>query len=245
MELKVLGSSSSGNCYLLQNNEECLILECGIKWNEVKKALNYNLSKVKGCLVTHEHKDHCKYINDAIEAGIDIYSTKGTLEALKIDSHRSHSVEYLKSFKVGGYNIIPFQIKHDCAEPVGYLIQHKDIGTLLFATDTYYLEYTFEHLNYILIECNYSLDILNKNIEDGKVHPTFKNRVLQSHFELQNAKSFFNANNLKEVRSIVLLHLSNNNSNAAEFKAEIEQITGKPVYIADKGLTIDISLYPF
>lgn len=27
MRLKVLGSSSSGNCYLLENDKECLVIE--------------------------------------------------------------------------------------------------------------------------------------------------------------------------------------------------------------------------
>ncbi|QIB26071.1 MBL fold metallo-hydrolase [Caloranaerobacter azorensis] len=245
MKLKILGSSSSGNCYLLQNKTETLVLECGVKWNEVKKALNFNMTNICGCLITHEHKDHCKYIKDVLKAGIDIYSTKGTLKALKIDSHRSHVIEYLKPFKVGGYSILPFQTKHDCEEPVGFLIQHEDMGTLLFATDTYYLEYKFENLNHILVECNYSLDILNKNIEAGKIHPAFKNRVLQSHFEFDNVKNFLKANNLAQVANIVLLHLSNDNSDSARFKTEIEKLTGKLVHIADKGLEIDIGLYPF
>ena len=45
MELKVLGSSSSGNCYILDNGSEALIIEAGIRFMEVKKALDFNISK--------------------------------------------------------------------------------------------------------------------------------------------------------------------------------------------------------
>lgn len=62
MELKVLGSSSSGNCYIIDNGKEALILEAGVRFQEVKKALGYNLRKVVGCLITHRHQDHAKYI---------------------------------------------------------------------------------------------------------------------------------------------------------------------------------------
>ena len=245
MILKVLGSSSKGNCYILEGDKESLIIEAGVSFKEVKRSLNFHLEKVIGCLVTHEHLDHCKYSGEMALAGIDLYMSEGTKKNIDLDHHRINIIKSLEQFQIGGFIILPFDVKHDCDEPLGFLIRHEEVGFILFATDTYYLEYKFEHLNYILIECNYSLDILNKNIEQGKIHPAFKTRVLQSHFELENAKSFFKANDLKDVRGIVLLHLSDGNSNAAEFKSEIEKITRKPVYIADKGLTIDIGLYPF
>ena len=61
MELKILGSSSSGNCYILENEKEALIIEAGIRFIEVKKALNFNMRKVVGCLISHQHNDHAKY----------------------------------------------------------------------------------------------------------------------------------------------------------------------------------------
>ena len=69
MELKVLGSSSSGNCYILDNGKEALILEAGVRFKEVKKALGYNLRKVVGCLITHRHQDHAKYIKAMVDNG--------------------------------------------------------------------------------------------------------------------------------------------------------------------------------
>ena len=62
MKLVVLGSSSSGNCYVLDAGNEALILEAGIRLNEVKKVLGFNIRKVVGCLITHQHGDHAKYI---------------------------------------------------------------------------------------------------------------------------------------------------------------------------------------
>lgn len=53
-------------------------------------------------------------------------------------------------------------------------------------------------------------------------------------------KEFLNVTDLSQVRDIVLLHLSNKNSNAAQFQEEIERLTGKPTYIADKGLKIEL-----
>jgi phosphoribosyl 1,2-cyclic phosphodiesterase len=64
LKLTVLGSSSKGNCYLLEYKNKVLILDAGVKFKEVQKALNFKLDKVVGVLVTHEHMDHLKYAAD-------------------------------------------------------------------------------------------------------------------------------------------------------------------------------------
>jgi len=56
--LKVVGTGSSGNCYLLTVNDQTLVIEAGINFTKVKKALSFDLSGVVGVLVSHEHGDH-------------------------------------------------------------------------------------------------------------------------------------------------------------------------------------------
>ena len=58
MELKVINSGSEANGYIIQNDNEALIIECGCKLIEAKKSLNWNTRKVVGCLISHEHGDH-------------------------------------------------------------------------------------------------------------------------------------------------------------------------------------------
>ena len=62
MILRILGSSSSGNCYLLENETECLMIECGIPIKEVKKAMNFNMRKIVGCIASHRHNDHIRHL---------------------------------------------------------------------------------------------------------------------------------------------------------------------------------------
>ena len=243
MKLKVLGSGSSGNCYLLQNENETLIIECGLPYKTILKGLDFKLQNVVGCLVSHEHKDHSKAIKELLENGIDIYMSKGTWKCFGYISHRLHFLKSEKQIKVGNFTILPFEAEHDAAEPLGFLIQHKDIGKLLFITDSYYCKYKFKGVNHILIECNYSIDILNENVEKGKIHPVLRDRLIKSHFSLENVKEFLKANDLSKVRNLMLIHLSSSNSNAKTFKSDIERLTGKPVYIANKGLEIHLELY--
>lgn len=243
MKLKVLGSSSKGNCYLIQNKNETLIIECGLAYRNIVKALDFNLSNVVGCLITHEHKDHSKSIKDLIKNGIDIYSSRGTFEALEINSHRAKAVKSEEQFKVGNFTVVAFQTQHDCIEPLGFLIFHEELGKLLFATDTYYIQYNFPGLNHILIECNYDEDILSTNVESKKVHPSLKKRIVRSHFSLTNLKGFFKANDLSKVLNIILIHLSSDNSDSEYFRKEIEKVTGKPVGVASNILEMELIRY--
>lgn len=231
LNLMVIGSSSRGNCYLLYAGIEILILECGVNYKKILEGLHYKLSDVKGCLVTHEHQDHSKAIKDILKAGISVYSGAGTFGALGISHHNVKPIKAKEQFTVGGFTVLPFDTEHDCEEPLGYLIQHIEFGTLLFATDTYYIKYKFPGLNYIMIECNYSREIVINNIENGYLSPALRNRLLHSHFSLENVKKFLDANDLTQVHEILLMHLSDGNSNASQFKTEIERQTGVPVKI--------------
>lgn len=238
MKIKVLASGSSGNCYLLQLKDETLILECGIRYKQILEGLDFVLEKVVGCLVTHEHKDHSKAITDLNKNGIDVYASKGTFESLGIESHRAKVIESEKLFKIGNFTIMPFETKHDAKEPLGFLINHKDIGNLLFITDSYYCEYNFKDLNHILIECNYSKNILDENIGNGVIPMSLRNRIARSHFELSNVIEFLKSNDLSKVNTLTLIHLSSSNSDAEYFIKEIAKVTGLAIEAARKGLEV-------
>lgn len=242
MKLKVLASGSSGNCYLLENKDEILIIECGINFKRIQEGLNYHTGKVVGCLVSHEHKDHCKSIEQLIENGIDVYTSTGTIKSLELEeSYRLKSIKSHELIKVGGFTILPFDTQHDAVEPLGFLIQHKDMGKLLFITDSYYCKYKFKGLDHILVECNYQRDLLEENIENGMLPEWLRDRITKSHFELENVKEFLKSSELSRTKNIVLVHLSSQNSDGELFRREIEKETGRPVFIAKKGLELNIS----
>ena len=51
MRLYVAGSSSSGNCYLLYDEREILILECGVPFKNINGLPFFDLEKVVGCVI--------------------------------------------------------------------------------------------------------------------------------------------------------------------------------------------------
>lgn len=246
MQLKIIGSNSAGNSYILENEYEALLIECGMPFKEIKRALNFNLSKVVGCIITHNHLDHCKAVKDVMAAGIDIFSTFGTLNAMGVSlQHRANAILPGQSFIIGDFKILPFSVKHDCSDPVGYLIHHKETGNVLFLTDSYYCEYTFKGLNNIIIEANYCQTILDKRVADGDNPLFLRDRVITSHMSLATCKDTLKANNLADVNNIILIHLSDGNSDAKRFKREVQEATGKIVHVAEPGMTIEFNNKPF
>lgn len=234
MSIKVLASGSSGNCYLLETEKETLIIECGIRYRDILKGLNFDLNKVVGCLISHEHGDHSKAINEIMNAGIDVYMSVGTKEGIDFKSsatHRINIVKHGKRYKIGGFDVVPFNVEHDVSEPLGFLLQHKELGRILFATDTYYLRNTFINVDHILIECNYSEDILEEI-------PLYRARVLKSHMSLETLKETLKTWDLSRTKDITLIHISEGNGEPKRFRKEIEEITGIKTYVAIPGLEI-------
>jgi len=230
MILKVLGSSSSGNCYLLTNENETLVIEAGVSFKEVKIALGHDILKIVGCLVSHSHLDHSKYMNEYAKAGIPVLSP---------ETHLLNT-----SLQYGSFTITTFSLIHDV--PIyGFHIHHPETGNVLFITDTGEIPYKFANLNQIIIEANYDSDIVYDLMLNDKLNVAGQNRVESSHLSIQKTLEFFAENDISKVQNIVLIHLSGGSSNAKDFQKRTELATGKKVTIADKGITIDFNLNPF
>ena len=241
MQLKVLGSGSSGNCYLLENENEILIIECGVTIADIKIGLEFSFAKVVGCIMTHEHMDHAKSAKDIMRNGVKLFTSRGTIRELGLDirHHRLHTIKAGEVFNVGGFKILPFKVQHDVSEPLGFIINHIETGNILFITDSYYVEDTFKNIHNIIIEANFSQEIIDKKVEDGASPDFLRNRIFKSHMSLETCKATLKANDLSKVHNIVLIHLSDSNSNATKFRKEIEALTGKKVHVADAGIVIE------
>lgn len=240
MTLKVLGSSSAGNCYILENEHEALIIEAGLPFMDVKKALKFNIRKINGVLISHEHRDHARYVKDYVKAGIPVYTNQSTYDALKM---RTKVIEPLKQIKVGNYAITPFNVPHEDVECYGYIIEHSEMGKMLFLTDLEYCKYNFAslHLNHILVEANYDMQYVDRDI------PNYEHK-LRGHMSLDTALDLIRTNDNPDLRTVCLLHLSIESGNPAEFQKRIVDATSKyraNCYIASRNLEIQLDLLPF
>ncbi len=244
MKLKVINSNSKANGYVLTNGEEALVLEAGCKLKDVKKAIDFNVSSIEGLLVTHSHYDHSRFIVEFLSQGIDCLALQDVYSHQRLSGEYCKVAEPKKGYMFGRFKVMPFEVPHD-VPTIGYMIEHPDMGRMVFITDTYMVEYTFEGINHLLMEINYADDIMEANYKAGLVSRFVKDRLMHSHMELENAKDMLKANDLKYVNNIILCHLSDNNSNEKRFIDEVASLTGKTVYAAKPGLEIDLSKNPF
>lgn len=247
MVLQVLGSSSAGNGYILDTGTHAILIEAGVGLAEIKKAVNYDISRIDACIITHEHGDHAAHAKSVASMQIPVFGSVGTLEAIGLaESYNATSMEAYTWHRAGEFAVLPIPVNHDAAEPFGYYIHHRDMGNLLFLTD--FCMGKDERLpegleiDHLLIECNYSRHILDENTLSGKISVQRRNRVIQSHCSLETCKSIIGAE-IQEgwTRNIVLLHLSSDNANVSQFRDEIAQVTSTPIYIARKGLKITLN----
>ena len=74
-DIKVLASSSAGNCYIISDGITRLLLDAGVKIKDILVACDFNMDTIRGALVTHEHKDHALAVEDLTGRGISIYGS--------------------------------------------------------------------------------------------------------------------------------------------------------------------------
>lgn len=190
-----------------------------------------------GAICSHRHGDHSKYVNNAIKDGIDVYSNSDVV----LMNSRVNLMELDKKTKIGNFIIQPIPLNHD-VECYGYLIEDDENGRTLFITDTSDVDYRFSNINHFLVEANYSDEILVNQFSNGGVPVYAKSRVDEAHLSLEKTIRFINSSINCNTKTIVLLHLSDGNSDASKFISDVRTYTNmQNVYVADNGLELDLN----
>jgi phosphoribosyl 1,2-cyclic phosphodiesterase len=243
MKLKVINSNSKGNAYIFENDSQALLLECGVHFDKIKEAIEHKLNKIDLCLCTHEHGDHSKAFRSIQQSGIPVISSRGTYDALKIkpDTDR-FIVESTDVRTVKDWKIYAFSIDHDAAEPLGFIIEHPELGKVLFVTDTYILRYNFNAFDFdtIMIEANYCEELAEK-WRQGKGTGVVEKRRLKNHMSFQTALKTIERLDRSNCKQIMLLHLSDGLTDEKRFADECEKRFGIPTYCAAPGLEINLT----
>lgn len=227
MKLTCLGSSSAGNCYLLQaDSGETLILDCGIGIKEIKKGLNWNVKDVVGVLCTHQHSDHNKSLKDFINMGIPVFAPYLSLESMKMETE----------FNIRMFDLttIDGNWTHTNADgtpcPIfGFLITHKGMGRMLYITDCEVVKWKFKDINHILLGVNYDKDLADTDNPKA-------NHVFRGHLSIDTACDFVKANDSDSLQNVIMCHLSSENADKDSFIAKMKNaVNGANVDVAEQG----------
>lgn len=234
MKFTALASSSAGNCYLLDDGVTKILLECGVSADAIRLGTGFRLAEVAGCLVSHEHGDHSQAAKHLLHSGIDIYASSGTFWALGLHEdhhHRLHTIRALEQFTIGTWTVMPFEAQHDAVEPLGFVLASGS-EKALYLTDSGECRFRFEGLTHLFLEANHDAQIVAERLAAGEIHEHVARRLESNHMEIGRLVRFLSALDLRAVREIHLLHLSDTNANERQFKDAVARATGKPVYVA-------------
>lgn len=224
--LNVLSSSSHGNGYVIESDNEVLILEAGVPFKECSKALAHDISQVKAVICSHGHKDHSAYIEQYQQHGLTVYSNVDVAS----DFDGVKELEPMKKYLLGGFTVIPLRVPHGDCPNYAYHITLPDGQTLLFATDLETFPYNLKGCNHICIEANFSNDIrIDAMLNGAELRAQSRN-----HMEIGETIRTIKRLKSPELVNVVLLHLSDNLSDAEGFKQRIFNECGVKAEVAEK-----------
>ena len=209
MKLVTVGTGSSGNCHLIQrDNDHWVALDCGCKWSEVLIGCGFRPIDIDLALVTHSHRDHSRYVGDFKKSGIDVLSV--------------NDLETKKVYQKGEVKFVAFEVPHD-VDCYGYLIR-VDGRTIVYMTDFGYCRWTFKSWNVdtFIIACNYN--IMPDAEEANYAH------VVLGHSSLETVKDILEVNKSDSLKNVVLCHTSSS-ADTELMISEIQEVVGDGVNV--------------
>lgn len=117
-----------------------------------------------------------------------------------------------------------------------YIIDCPDDIRVLFITDTANFKYRVKGVHCLMVEANYSEDV----ILDHAVQDQWSQSASENHLSIDQAVEVIKRHDTVDLQDIILLHLSDGNSDEKMFKKMVKEETGHDCYIADKGLIVEL-----
>jgi phosphoribosyl 1,2-cyclic phosphodiesterase len=224
MRIKTIATGSSGNAYILTTSKgKHLLLDAGLTIKEIKQGLDFDIGNVEGCVISHSHQDHLKSASKIENMGIRVF------RPYEIDK------DILKT-QIGSFTVTSFPVPHNGTPNRAFVIK-ADGETILYATDFEYIPYKMREQRFtaMLVECNYQADRITT--ENGH-----RDHVFLGHCELSTCRDFVSENVTDALKTIILIHPSQSGGlDKARAVNEIQAVApGTKVYMAEKGLTVDI-----
>lgn len=220
MQFCVLGSGSKGNATYVEADGHGLLIDNGFSGVEIERrlaAVGRSLNQVDAVLITHEHTDHVGGAGVlARKYKIPLYINQPTFAAAAHKIGKIPSVHHFctgSHFELHAFQIHPFAVSHDTADPVGFVIQNGECS-LGYCTDTGMVSRLIQHrlseCNGLIIECNYDPDMLKNGPYPLYVQQRVRSN--QGHLANEDAAGFIVDLLHNNLQHVVLAHISQTNN---------------------------------
>ncbi len=218
MEINVIASGSSGNCYCIKHNNKYIFIDVGVSASKIKNELgNIDRNSQVILFVTHEHTDHISGLKSMVKNfSPTIFTSEKTADILVnkgADIDKLYVLDADYEYDMDDFSVTPYNLMHDAVEPFGYKFNFGD-NIISFATDlgiiSDYIAKSIEGSDTIILESNYEESILKKNS-----YPSYlKSRILSNRGHLSNkeAHKFIGEMSNRGLKRCFLGHISENSN---------------------------------
>ena len=137
MRIVPIASSSKGNAYFVIEGDEAVLVDCGVPLKALKPTLDE--VKLAGVVITHNHSDHVRGLQVLLNRyDVPVFANAMAAEATAAQENLDEGMfccfENGQPFELGPFEVAPFSVPHDAADPVGYLFRTADM-TYFHGTD--------------------------------------------------------------------------------------------------------------
>lgn len=231
VEFQILGSSSGGNCALLQTGHTKVLVDVGFSAKRIScllEAVGESLDVIDAVFLTHEHSDHAQGIRGlAKRADLPVFANRDTADAVQAKLCKPVNWKVFQTgtdFIFRDLKVRSFALPHDAYDPVGFTFHWGEDGdlfspprSLAWVTDLGYVpEHVRAHIREVqtlVIEANYDEDLLER---DERRPWSTKQRIRGRHGHLSNHAAYELIEDLSKsslLEKVYLAHLSKDCNN--------------------------------
>jgi len=211
IQIKSIGSSSSGNMNIIKIDDICFLIDLGLRYKQLKE--NINTEEIQAVFITHSHYDHisafpvvCKHLD------VPYYASKRTRDRMK--SKQIKGLEYYTQYEIlPGFHVTMLQTDHDCPGSAAFVFSYHN-HILTYLTDLGHVDEqiyeTIKDSDTLIIEANHNKEMLI----NGPYPYDLKRRILSEHGHLSNDDCAILCKQMiqNKTRNIILAHLSLENN---------------------------------
>lgn len=238
-KIKVIETGSKGNAYLLYHNGDVILLDAGVSFKEIKKAMNYNLFDLRFGVVTHRHTDHMKSMKEMLDSGIVIISSDDVYRTVYMDDW-----EYMawvqRVYDTRDWIVKSWEVDHDVPNQAYILYNRKTERKIAYITDTSHVTKLPATVDTLICEVSYCDEVIDAKQNDLAERYL---RLKRYHMSLARFKEMLLSMKQTDgycLRHLVIVHLSNENSNAKQIREEVAEIIGFDPVLAENGMEIEV-----
>lgn len=245
IDIVVVGTGSNGNGYIVRWNGVKILLDAGMSGDSVRKMNGNRLSDISAVFVTHEHKDHAKYVDDYLKFGIPVYIPQNSdIQATPKLAHSLHFITESSEWKRLPNTLIKYRATLQAHDAICFSYEFcLDDTVLHYVTDTreiHIAELQKQGIHFWICECDYSEELMSYNDNTMSAEIAARNvRTRETHLSDKYVEKFFAST---PHDAVLFVHWSKLNFNKEKFLDTMRNITWCGV--AEAGKNYKFNAYP-